>query len=358
METKIKIAILVPSLQKKGPVIVARDIIAELNDEFAVEVIFFDITCRYMTFSNTTPTHLGEVKYSYFKKFDIIHSHGLRPDMLNFYLKLRYPKLVSISTYHNFVFDDLKGSSGKLKGLFFGYVWMLFGYNKDCIVTLTRAQEIYYSKYYRQRRLTVIGNGRNTMASGVDNSKLEKLIADFKKRYPGYTHLGTTCILSEIKGVDQVLHAMVKLEKCTFLVVGDGPDMGKLIALAKTLQVYDRCLFAGFHENNSTFFKSIDIFLLTSYSEAFPLSLVEASLYGIKAVSSDLQTIRGILPDDIIQFYELSDISSLVKAIQSAQSAPHQISEVIRSYAQKELTAVAMADKYAKLYKQLNTSEM
>jgi len=352
MNSKIKIAVLVPSLQKKGPVIVARDIVSKLNDEFLVEIIYFDAARSSMAVSNGT--HLKEIKYAYFKKFDIIHSHGLRPDMLSFYLKLVYPKLISISTYHNFVFEDLKGSLGKIKALFFGYVWILFGYNKDRIVTLTQAQKLYYAKYYKPTRLSVIGNGRNIMPSGVANSNLEKLIDDFKNRYPGYTHLGTTCLLSKIKGIDQVLYAMVKLEKHTFIIVGDGPDMEKLIALAKTLQVYDRCLFAGFHENNACFFQTIDVFLLTSHSEAFPLALVEASLNGVKSVCSDLQTIQGVLPKHLVHLYNLHDISMLVKAIQLAQSATEAHNEAIRTYAQRELTATSMADKYAKLYKQLH----
>ena len=356
MDSTIKIAVIVPSMKKKGPVIVAHDIIANLDDDFLVEVFYFDPSSSSMLFSNST--HLKSIRYAYFKKFDIIHSHGLRPDMLNFYLKVRYPHLKSITTNHNFVFEDLRGTHGKLKSLFFGYLWVLLGRNKDKIVTLTQAQKLYYAKYYKNKRFAVIGNGRDIATKLSENYELQRSIDDFKSRFKGYTHLGTTCLLIKRKGVDQVLHAMVQLEKCTFLVVGDGPDMGKLIALAKTLKVYDRCLFAGFHEDNSEFFKSIDIFLLTSYSEAFPLALVEASLHGVKSVCSDLPTIHGVLPKHLVHLYTLNNISMLVKAIQSAQNAPHELSEGIHNYAQKELTAATMAVKYAKLYKQLNTSEI
>ncbi|MDB4147072.1 glycosyltransferase [Amylibacter sp.] len=71
------------------------------------------------------------------------------------------------------------------------------------------------------------------------------------------------------------------------MFVGDGDGREALLSLARELGVTDRVIFAGFHPDPTPFYKTADLFVLSSNNEGFGNVIVEALACGTPVVSTD-----------------------------------------------------------------------
>ena len=73
-------------------------------------------------------------------------------------------------------------------------------------------------------------------------------------------------------------------------IVGDGPLMSDLKNYSKNLKILEHVTFHGFQDNVANFYKSNDIFILSSIYEGFGNVLVEALSFGMQIISTDCQS--------------------------------------------------------------------
>ncbi len=115
--------------------------------------------------------------------------------------------------------------------------------------------------------------------------------------------IGTVGRMAEVKRQDLILHAMAKLSKAIpnvhALLVGDGDQRGKLQELADELGIANRVHFAGYQASPEHYLKAMDVFALTSRSEGFPVSLLEAWLAGVPTVCSAVGGIPNVVTHDV-----------------------------------------------------------
>ena len=86
-----------------------------------------------------------------------------------------------------------------------------------------------------------------------------------------------------------LLRAFARLDRpdARLMFVGDGKGRDALLSLAHELNVADRVIFAGFHADPTPFYKTADLFALSSDYEGFGNVIVEAMAYGTPVVSTD-----------------------------------------------------------------------
>lgn len=105
--------------------------------------------------------------------------------------------------------------------------------------------------------------------------------------------IGTMGRLIDIKGYDYFIKALaiLKNKNINFKVkmAGDGEELDNLKQLAEELNLTDKIDFLGWVDDKQAFFSSIDIFCMTSLTEAFGIALVEAFSYGKLVITSDAQ---------------------------------------------------------------------
>jgi glycosyltransferase involved in cell wall biosynthesis len=156
--------------------------------------------------------------------------------------------------------------------------------------------------------------------------------------------------------VDQVLRLLSLKADFAFVIIGDGSELHALTEQAKSLNVYERCLFCGFQENAVRYFRYFDLFIMPSRSEGFGLALIEAVQQRIPVVCSDLKVFKEILSDSEAYFFKTDDMDSLIVAVNNAvndksgRKSEKAYSRYINNY-----TAGLMAKKYYDLYKSVQT---
>ena len=174
----MNIAYIIPSLKPAGPINVVFDLVRlMLSHGHQCDVYYFDD----LNIDNYFPCPVHRISLSSkieFDKYDVVHSHGLRPNIYIFRKKpLRCKKTKFISTFHNYVFDDFCMKYGKLKGCIGGIVFLLTAMRHDKIVALSEDAQRYYRKWYGKKKVSYIYNTRiiDTTAQLSDEERNEVL---------------------------------------------------------------------------------------------------------------------------------------------------------------------------------------
>ena len=74
--------------------------------------------------------------------------------------------------------------------------------------------------------------------------------------------------------------------RCKLLLVGNGPLQTEIQDLVKQKTIEDKVVFAGLQKDVVGFYSAMDVLLLPSTREAFPMTLVEAQYNGLPCVVS------------------------------------------------------------------------
>lgn len=107
----------------------------------------------------------------------------------------------------------------------------------------------------------------------------------------------TPARLNAQKGHDALLEAIAEVPDALFLLAGDGPERGRLEALATELGVADRVRFLGRREDVPQLLAACDVFALPSLYEGSSLAVLEAMAAGIAIVSSAIGGTEELIED-------------------------------------------------------------
>lgn len=104
-------------------------------------------------------------------------------------------------------------------------------------------------------------------------------------------------------------------------IVGDGNELNNLKALARDLGISPQVTFHGFltHQETRKLYQKMDLAVLTSYSESFPLVLLEASDNLVPILSTDVGDIEKMIPSEEYGFVaKIGDIDSISEKLSQA----------------------------------------
>ena len=133
--------------------------------------------------------------------------------------------------------------------------------------------------------------------------------------------------LKRVKNHALLLHAFARLERADarLMLVGDGELEAELRGLVADLGISDRVIFAGFHPDPTPFYRTADLFVLSSDNEGFGNVIVEALACGTPVVSTDCPS--G--PSEILSggkygtLVPVGDVSALSSGIERALGATY-----------------------------------
>ncbi len=85
---------------------------------------------------------------------------------------------------------------------------------------------------------------------------------------------------------------------CKLIIVGDGPERGRLEAAAESFGLRDRVTFAGQTGNVPLFYAAADLMALPSHSEGSPIVLLEAMAANLPVVATSVGGVPEMVKDN------------------------------------------------------------
>src|SRR3990167_1252022 len=141
----------------------------------------------------------------------------------------------------------------------------------------------------------------------VDTEKIKNtpIKTNLHKKYPGRFIILMASRITREKNIALAIEAMKELathpKNPLFVIVGDGPELENLKKTTKGLRLENSVSFLPFTDGLISYYKTCDLFLLTSNYEGYGMTLIEVALAGAKIISTDVGIAPEIfLPENII----------------------------------------------------------
>lgn len=256
----------------------------------------------------------------------IIHVHLPYMELLTFLvLKTLKKKYKFIITKH--IDSSLFNASDHQKESFVGSLLGSLIYNKaKKIIAISTAVKKYIISNYNNINVNNIA----VIRYGIEAKKFsisKKTINKFKKKYNliGYYTLGVAARLVRQKSIDFLIKSFSEYNKklnpkSKLLIAGKGPLKKELEELVTSLNLKESVKFLGFQSDIDIFYRSIDVFCLTSNYEGLGLVILEALACKKPIITSNCSAMpeiikhnkNGLLVDHL-------NNEQLVKAIQALE---------------------------------------
>lgn len=180
-------------------------------------------------------------------------------------------------------------------------------------------------------------------------------IPGLEKR-PGEVVIGTVAGLRAVKNLPRMVRALAAMSfgAARLVVVGTGQESERIAAEARRLGVADRVLMPGFLADPAAWIGHFDVFALSSDSEQFPISLVEAMAAGLPAVCTAVGDVPHIVSADnaplIVDPEDEAGFAAALDSLAERTDLRRAIGRANREKAAAEFDESAMIERYARLY--------
>jgi glycosyltransferase involved in cell wall biosynthesis len=173
---------------------------------------------------------------------------------------------------------------------------------------------------------------------------------------PGEVVIGTVAGLRPVKNLPRLVRAFAAMTSpgARLVIVGAGPESERIAAEARSLGVGDRLLMPGFLADPALWIGRFDIFALSSDSEQFPISLVEAMAAGLPAVATAVGDVAQMVADDnrplIVEAEDEAAFAAALDSLAERSDLRRAIGRANRERAAAEFDEAGMVARYARLY--------
>jgi glycosyltransferase involved in cell wall biosynthesis len=140
-------------------------------------------------------------------------------------------------------------------------------------------------------------------------------------------------------------------------IVGKGPLLDDLKRLAQEINVANSIVFTGYVQDIYTELNSLDVFILPSLSEGFPISILEAMAAGLPVVASNVGGISEAVEDGVTGFLfkakNTKELASAVKRMLSDRAQAVKMGNAARKKILNEFSPEKYIEKMELLYRTL-----
>lgn len=232
---------------------------------------------------------------------NIIHVHLPYMELLTFVvLKTLKKKYKFIITKH---IDGplFKASIQQKESVIGSFVGNLIYRKANKIIAISLAVKKYIINNYSNVKLNNIA----VIRYGIQYKiffKCTKFLNEFKKKYNlnGYYVIGVAARLVKQKSIDFLIKSFNEYNKnfnpkSKLLIAGIGPLKKELEELVSSLNLKKSVKFLGFQNDINTFYRSIDVFCLTSNYEGLGLVILEALACKKPVITSNFSAMPEII---------------------------------------------------------------
>ena len=166
--------------------------------------------------------------------------------------------------------------------------------------------------------------------------------------------VGSVGRLDAAKCFDLLVDAVADAD---LLLIGDGPERELLLERANEHGRPGRLEVTGWVDDARSLLATIDIFVLPSLSESFPLSVVEAMLAERAVVATDVGSVAEAVLDGktglLVPARDLGALRTAIDRLLEDASLRRQLGRAARVYALDRFTSETMARAFDELYESI-----
>jgi glycosyltransferase involved in cell wall biosynthesis len=280
---------------------------------------------------------------------DVLHAHLPHAAWLARWSRLAAPVPLVVDTLHS-------SATGRI-GRHFGYACSRWLTDHVTAVSQATAASHLAAGMVSESKLSVVWNG-------IDVGRWQP---DARARLQAREELGVKdeflwLAVGRLEGVKDypcLLRAMTRTpERARLLVLGAGPQEGRLRELAEWLGLKQRVRFAGFEPNVVRWMRAADGFVLSSRYEGLPMVLLEAGACGVPVVATDVLGTREVVVDGETGWLtpagdtqELAE--TMMKLMHMPPEARHAMGERARRHVARNFGLEAALDRWERVYANL-----
>ena len=282
-------------------------------------------------------------------RFDVVHCHQYTPWIYGWLGALRTNAKVVFTEHGRFYPDRYRYKAmlvNPLMAMLTPSVIAISNATKEALVTY---------EFIPKSKVQVIYNG----ISPLERDELEAQNVRERLGIPKSAFVvGTVSRLDPVKNQSMMLRAFKEFSgKCPesyLLMVGDGPDKEKLIALAAELEISERTVFTGFINNPIHYLSAMDVFLLSSHTEGTSMTLLEAMSLKIPSVATRVGGSPEIIENDVTglltQPDQASSFAAAIEKLFQNVALRERMGESSRQRFDERFSANAMVMQYRVAY--------
>jgi glycosyltransferase involved in cell wall biosynthesis len=245
-------------------------------------------------------------------KPDIIHTQGIRADLLN--AGNLYNKYLTLCTSHNYPFEDYPLKFSKLLGMFMAYNHIKT-FRKLCVIACSKTV---------QSKLNTHGLNVSVVQNGIDLQKYKPVTAEEKKILRQQFNIPmdlkifiSVGALIPRKDMMTIIKAFKNLsgKNIKLIILGDGPQK---VLLEKSGS--SAVQFPGSVVNVIDYLQIADVFISASLSEGLPYSVLETMACGLPCILSDIPSHRELFEHNTDIFFPCGDDKKLTRILETLDS--------------------------------------
>lgn len=284
-------------------------------------------------------------------EIDLIHSHGYKPSVYGFIIKL-LSKVQIMATCHLW----FEPKSGPLKMRFMIMLEKFFYRWYPLIVTVSEPiKRVLVQNNIPSDKVFVVENGVEiTHDNALDSHQLKKELNIDNDTFV-ILNVGR---LSKQKAQADLITAASHLkqfsEKFVLLIVGEGPLSCALNDQMKQLDLEQQVKLLGYREDIKALLSIADVFALPSLDEGMPMALLEAASASVPIVTTLVGDISKLIIDGetgiVIPFEKPELLADAIKKIWNNPEKAENIASAARKRMAERYSNQVMGEKYSKLY--------
>ena len=156
--------------------------------------------------------------------------------------------------------------------------------------------------------------------------------------------------------VDAAIRVLQETTKAKFFIIGDGPMQQQVLGQINAAKT-DNIQYLGYQTDVARLLSAADVFALTSSTEGFPNSLLEAMAMELVVVASDVGAIPDVIENGTDGFViSPGSADEAAKAILSVVNDPQLLNSMKEKISRKlrsDYTNKKLGESYTKMYKEL-----
>lgn len=202
------------------------------------------------------------------------------------------------------------------------------------------------------KRYSILKKSFEKKSLVINNFIEPDYIIKSKKRYNTKDSLVFVGRLTKKKGVEDIISLQDKLgEKIRIEIIGDGP-------LKEAVKKQKNLIYFGAIKNSiiKHCYDKSNIFILPSYSEVFPMTILEAMARGLVILVSDIPGMREIIKEGRNGYlFPPGDVERMKEIILYLKNNPKEIERISKNNLKDihKFTAEKQVPKYIKVYEEV-----